>query len=229
MRCGVCHWEMEIRKYHFSIICLHPLATYMRRSLLTNLRPLTDRSPRFYHKNTARCSINNSAKVVSNRALRNKHIHRPKMSAELATSAPHLKDTTAAQVQTSDPTALIESAKKAAAQRAVDEYFDVSMRWVGIGSGTTIQYVVEAIKEKAKDSHILFVPTGFQSRNEIEKRGLIAIDFSSLPENTLLDVAFDGADEVDEEFNCIKGGGACLFQEKLVAMRAKKFVCVAGS
>lgn len=43
-----------------------------------------------------------------------------------------------------------------------------------------------------------------------------------------LDVAFDGADEVDEELNLIKGGGACLFQEKLVATSAKKFVCVAG-
>jgi ribose 5-phosphate isomerase A len=43
-----------------------------------------------------------------------------------------------------------------------------------------------------------------------------------------LDVAFDGADEVDEELNCIKGGGACLFQEKLVATSAKKFVVVAG-
>jgi len=42
-----------------------------------------------------------------------------------------------------------------------------------------------------------------------------------------LDVAFDGADEIDEELNCIKGGGACLFQEKLVATNAKKFVCVA--
>ena len=43
-----------------------------------------------------------------------------------------------------------------------------------------------------------------------------------------LDVAFDGADEIDEELNCIKGGGACLFQEKLVATSAKKFICVAG-
>jgi len=41
-------------------------------------------------------------------------------------------------------------------------------------------------------------------------------------------MAFDGADEVDEEMNCIKGGGACLYQEKLVAMRAKQFICVAG-
>jgi len=44
-----------------------------------------------------------------------------------------------------------------------------------------------------------------------------------------LDVAFDGADEIDEDLNCIKGGGACLFQEKLVATSAKKFICVAGT
>jgi ribose 5-phosphate isomerase A len=44
-----------------------------------------------------------------------------------------------------------------------------------------------------------------------------------------LDVAFDGADEVDEDLNLIKGGGACLFQEKLVATAAKKFVAVAGT
>lgn len=44
-----------------------------------------------------------------------------------------------------------------------------------------------------------------------------------------LDVAFDGADEIDDELNCIKGGGACLFQEKLVASSAKKFIVVAGS
>ncbi len=43
-----------------------------------------------------------------------------------------------------------------------------------------------------------------------------------------IDVAFDGADEIDEDLNCIKGGGACLFQEKLVATSAKKFICVAG-
>jgi ribose 5-phosphate isomerase A len=43
-----------------------------------------------------------------------------------------------------------------------------------------------------------------------------------------LDVAIDGADEVDENLQCIKGGGACLFQEKLIAISAKKFIIVAG-
>jgi ribose 5-phosphate isomerase A len=45
----------------------------------------------------------------------------------------------------------------------------------------------------------------------------------------VLDVAIDGADEVDANLQCIKGGGACLFQEKLVASAAKKFIIVAGT
>lgn len=122
----------------------------------------------------------------------------------------------------------IESAKRAAAVRAVEENFDPSASHVGIGSGTTIVYVVEAIKERSTNPHIRFVPTGYQSRQVIVHAGLTPIAFDSLPENTRLDIAFDGADEVDEELNCIKGGGACLFQEKLVAERAKRFVCVAG-
>lgn len=44
----------------------------------------------------------------------------------------------------------------------------------------------------------------------------------------MIDVTIDGADEVDEELNAIKGGGACQFQEKLVAEAAKKFIIVAG-
>ncbi|KAI9694094.1 MAG: ribose-5-phosphate isomerase rki1 [Bathelium mastoideum] len=140
----------------------------------------------------------------------------------------------------------IEAAKRRAAERAVADHFDPSFRYVGIGSGTTILYVVDAIKaslEKSAaasstavderrgsldpSSSIQFVPTGYQSRQVIVRAGLTPLAFDSLPESVTLDVAFDGADEVDDELNCIKGGGACLFQEKLVATRAKKFVCVA--
>ncbi|KAF2009917.1 ribose-5-phosphate isomerase [Aaosphaeria arxii CBS 175.79] len=121
----------------------------------------------------------------------------------------------------------IESAKRAAAIQAVEENFDPAATHVGIGSGTTIVYVVEAIKEKSTNPNILFVPTGYQSRQVIVKAGLTPIAFDSLPDNVRLDIAFDGADEVDDQLNCIKGGGACLFQEKLVAERARKFVCVA--
>jgi hypothetical protein len=124
--------------------------------------------------------------------------------------------------------ATIESAKRAAAKQAVADHFDPSASNVGIGSGTTIVYVVEAIKEASKNPAIRYVPTGYQSRQVLIKAGLTPIAFDSLSEDVMLDIAFDGADEVDLELNCIKGGGACLFQEKLVAERARKFVCVAG-
>ncbi|KAL9000122.1 MAG: hypothetical protein Q9169_001197 [Polycauliona sp. 2 TL-2023] len=122
----------------------------------------------------------------------------------------------------------IERAKQTAARKAVEDHFDPTARYIGIGSGSTIVFVVQAIKDRNEDlSRILFVPTGYQSRQVIVKAGLQAIQFDSLPIGVLLDVAFDGADEVDEDLNCIKGGGACLYQEKLVATHARKFICVA--
>lgn len=132
-------------------------------------------------------------------------------------------------MSTLDPAAAIESAKRAAAIRAVAGHFDATARYIGIGSGSTIVYVVEAIQalKDPRIEKIQFVPTGYQSRKVIYDAGLQDIKYDSLPRDAMIDVAFDGADEVDEELNCIKGGGACLYQEKLVATRAKKFVCVA--
>lgn len=124
----------------------------------------------------------------------------------------------------------IEEAKETAARKAVEDHFDPAARYIGIGSGSTIVFVVKAIKERKEDiSKILFVPTGYQSRQVIINAGLQPFQFDSLPRGAVLDVAFDGADEVDEELNCIKGGGACLYQEKLVATHARKFICVAGT
>lgn len=124
----------------------------------------------------------------------------------------------------------IETAKRAAAREAVKNHYPRDAKFVGIGSGTTIVYVVEAIKELGVDTTgTSFVPTGYQSNQLIVSNGLTAIQFDALPENAVLDVAFDGADEVDDDLNCIKGGGACLYQEKLVALQAKEFVVVAGT
>ncbi|KAJ5184152.1 Ribose-5-phosphate isomerase [Penicillium capsulatum] len=124
----------------------------------------------------------------------------------------------------------VEAAKRAAAKTAVANHYPKDARWVGIGSGTTIVYVVEAIKGLGLDSEATrYVPTGYQSRQLIVSAGLTAVEFDALPAGTVLDVAFDGADEVDDDLNCIKGGGACLFQEKIVAMQAKEFICVADS
>ncbi|CAL5873141.1 uncharacterized protein PFLUO_LOCUS7410 [Penicillium psychrofluorescens] len=124
----------------------------------------------------------------------------------------------------------VEESKRAAAKVAVANHYPKDAKWVGIGSGTTIVYVVEAIKAAGLDTALTrYVPTGYQSRQLIINAGLTAVEFDAIPAGTVLDVAFDGADEVDDELNCIKGGGACLFQEKIVAMQAKQFICVADS
>ena len=54
-------------------------------------------------------------------------------------------------------------------------------------------------------------PTGFQSKQLIIDNGLRLGTIEQYPD---IDIAFDGADEVDPQLNLIKGGGACLFQEK---------------
>ncbi|TFB03368.1 Ribose-5-phosphate isomerase [Trichoderma ghanense] len=131
--------------------------------------------------------------------------------------------------------ALIESAKKAAAYQAVADHLPPTATYIGIGSGSTVVYVVEAIAAKgpAFSANMSFVPTGSQSKGLIRAAGLRLCNLDERPlvdgVPVALDVAFDGADEVDEDLNLIKGGGACLFQEKLVAVAARKFIAVADS
>ena len=132
---------------------------------------------------------------------------------------------------------LVESAKRAAGRRAVEDYLDPSYTYIGIGSGSTIKYVVEAIAEmpRAVTGRMKFVPTGTQSKGLIREAGLrvlaiddLVLEFSEfVPGQQYIDVCFDGADEVDPELSCIKGGGACHYQEKLVAKFSRRFVCVA--
>jgi ribose 5-phosphate isomerase A len=126
--------------------------------------------------------------------------------------------------------ATVESSKRAAAFQAVKEHLEPGYRRIGVGSGSTVIYVVEAIAALGKDvtSPMRFYPTGEQSLELIKKAKLEVAYIQDLEEDDYLDVTFDGADEVDEELNLIKGGGGCLYQEKLVATAAKKFVCVGG-
>jgi len=133
---------------------------------------------------------------------------------------------------------LVESAKRAAAQHAVRDHLASDYTHIGIGSGSTIKYVVETIAglPKATTSKMKFVPTGSQSRDLILDAKLplltietLVLEKDYLPGQQYLDVCFDGADEVDPELNCIKGGGACHFQEKIVAVMSKRFICVAGA
>ncbi|RLV93825.1 Ribose-5-phosphate isomerase [Spathaspora sp. JA1] len=118
----------------------------------------------------------------------------------------------------------VEAAKKLAAYRAVDENFPASPKVVGIGSGSTVVYIAERIGQLANKSEFVCIPTGFQSQQLIIDNGLRLGTIEQYPH---IDIAFDGADEVAPNLDCIKGGGACLFQEKLVAAAADKFIVVA--
>lgn len=85
----------------------------------------------------------------------------------------------------------VEAAKRKAAYQAVDTHFPAKPRAVGIGSGSTVVYVVERIVQlgRARLEGIIFVPTGYQSRELLVQGGLRV---GSVDEHMELDVVFDG-------------------------------------
>ncbi|KAF9451573.1 ribose-5-phosphate isomerase [Macrolepiota fuliginosa MF-IS2] len=121
---------------------------------------------------------------------------------------------------------LIESSKRLAAYTAVDQHVKPEHTIIGIGSGSTVVYVVERIVQQGVEANKkrVFIPTGFQSKQLIVEAGLNLGDVDEYP---TIDVTIDGADEVDKNLNCIKGGGACHLREKVLAEAAKTFIVVA--
>ena len=120
---------------------------------------------------------------------------------------------------------LIELGKKNAANKAVEENVEAGMI-LGIGSGSTVVYAVKKIVEinKAKNMDLKCIPTSFQSRQLIVENGLTLVTLDQYPE---IDLDIDGADEIDNSLNLIKGGGGCLVQEKIIASASKKLVIIA--
>jgi len=97
---------------------------------------------------------------------------------------------------------------------------------VGLGSGSTAALMIQALGAKLKSGEltdIVGVTTSFQGEVLAAELG---IPLQSLNAVDRIDLAIDGADEVDPAFQLIKGGGACHVQEKLVAVRATRFVVV---
>ena len=100
---------------------------------------------------------------------------------------------------------------------------------VGLGSGSTAALMIQALGAKLKSgelSDVVGVTTSFQGEVLAAELG---IPLKSLNAIERIDLAIDGADEVDPAFQLIKGGGACHVQEKLVAVRADRFVVVVDS
>ena len=118
----------------------------------------------------------------------------------------------------------IEDLKKDAGEKAA-EYVESGMV-VGLGTGSTAVHAVRAIGRMLQNGrlhNILGIPTSEETRQEAERLG---IPLTSFDENPIIDITIDGADEIDPNFNLIKGLGAALLREKIVATASKQMIVV---
>ncbi len=118
----------------------------------------------------------------------------------------------------------IEEAKRNAALAAVKHVKDNFV--IGLGSGSTAAYAIEEIgnRIRRKEIRVSAVPTSYQAFMLAVKHG---IPITTLEEHPILDLTIDGADQIDDELNLIKGMGGALTREKIVASASKKLVIVA--
>lgn len=113
--------------------------------------------------------------------------------------------------------------KRAAAQAALS-YVENEM-CVGLGTGSTAAHFIDLLGAKARDGlYVTGVATSEETRVQAVSAG---IDVIVPDEATRIAIAVDGADEVDRDLNLIKGGGAALLREKIVANAAEKFIVIA--
>jgi ribose 5-phosphate isomerase A len=108
-------------------------------------------------------------------------------------------------------------------KRALAEYalrYIPEDTWIGIGSGSTVNALIDAL---ADHKHLIkgAVPASIESEAQLKSKG---IPTASLNDIGPLSHYFDGADEVDKQGNCIKGGGGALAREKVIAAASKRFV-----
>ena len=110
--------------------------------------------------------------------------------------------------------------KKAAGWAALEYVTKNSI--VGVGTGSTVNHFIDALatrKEEIKGA----VSSSVASTERLEQIGIKVFDANDVAS---LDIYVDGADEINAEFDMIKGGGAALTREKIVAAIAEKFICI---
>mgnify|MGYP001219312008 FL=1 len=97
---------------------------------------------------------------------------------------------------------------------------------VGLGTGSTVRYTVMELGRRIAEEGlaIVGVPTSLATEQLANKVGIPLVELSDCSH---LDIVIDGADEFDENFNLIKGGGAALLREKIVAQESNSMVVVA--
>lgn len=95
----------------------------------------------------------------------------------------------------------------------------------GLGTGSTVRFLVDELGRRVKEEGLEFtgVTTSRRTQEQAEGYGIKIVDIDDVDH---IDVTIDGADEVDKDFNGIKGGGAALLWEKIVATNSNKIVWI---
>lgn len=116
------------------------------------------------------------------------------------------------------------NAKRLAGEAAADLVKEGMV--VGLGTGSTVAWTIKRLGQRVKEEglEIFGVPTSFQAENLAIASG---VNLTTLNVHPILDLAIDGADQVDARLFVIKGGGAAHTREKIVACSARRFVIVA--
>jgi ribose 5-phosphate isomerase A len=96
-------------------------------------------------------------------------------------------------------------------------------QWLGVGTGSTVNKFIEALASM-KDQIPGAVSSSVASTQRLQALGIRVVDANEVG---VLSVYIDGADEIDGQGCMIKGGGAALTREKIVAAQSKRFVCIA--
>jgi ribose 5-phosphate isomerase A len=113
-----------------------------------------------------------------------------------------------------------EPLKKLAAEAALDYVKDGYV--VGLGTGSTVRYLLTALEQRVRAGlKITGVPTSEETAELARKAGIPLLSDDDL---WPIDVAIDGADQVDPQLNLIKGGGGALLREKIVAANARQMI-----
>lgn len=117
----------------------------------------------------------------------------------------------------------VDQDKKLAAEAAVAEVCDGML--VGLGTGSTAAFAVAALARRVADGlKIEAVATSAATARAATEGGITVRDFATV---AALDLAIDGADEIDERLWAIKGAGGAMLREKAVAAAARRFVVIA--
>ncbi|HJQ26610.1 MAG TPA: ribose-5-phosphate isomerase RpiA [Blastocatellia bacterium] len=115
-----------------------------------------------------------------------------------------------------------DEAKKRAAERAVEMVSDGQI--IGLGTGSTSRFAIEALGRRvAGGLQIRGVATSEATAQMARGLGISVIGLNEVP---AVDLTIDGADEVDGDFQMIKGGGGALTREKLVALASRRRVYI---